>query len=1284
MKLKRCVATTLGTMHTLAVCFAVSAIVCWSPSALTEEASPRSPDETWAEAWKLIQQNRSVSKPTLPTYSWWITDPEMFELTRDVVTPHVPWAKPYGGSELRLVVIAPRWTQRTTVELEQRFDFATTPVMTKFAGTWSDSNSPGYAWLPQGSEAVTTATALAALQSKQVPDVIVIGVSSCSILPERVEQAIVEAVRCGSGLVLFHCSDITPRLQALLKQRTRAAIEDVKAVVDGIPLPGLPLPGQKEPRALVDGAATFYETDNGGRIVVVDYSAFPAENRCPLINCYLSPPWSDDDERVRDIHYEYYCSFGGRCILWAGRALPKIQLVGWPKLPREAETHHAQQAQVYGALSVTSLDRLPKGLVAEYVIRDNDGTVEHRQHLSVTSSGQIALPLPTLKSGGHFADVILRNAEGRSVDWGSSYFTSRSGADIISVSTDKKSYRLNDNIPLKIELAGRLDGAQLEVELRDTLGRLLWATRTPARKQVSLDASVTGALTIQCKVNATLKQGATVLAASSHDVLVRQPALPSGRFIYCAWTGINRSFVRRRVGEIMAAEGIQSGVTSGNIDLWASLNVRPVPYLMRIIGEESEPNSRIRKPCVTDPTYLEALSKTLKEQVEEYRHYSPLAYSLGDDVGMLPPDKDWCVSPTCLKDFRKYLAAQYGTVKALNASWGTNHTTFDEAVPLTLEEAIASGNVPAWADHRLYMDHLFVRLNSYAKSVIQSVDREVGVGFEAPLGDDSWSGYLWKSLLDTVDMMVPYPNAWKFDIARSFARPGTLFGGWYGGYAMYRNSDDARSYPWFLLFNGCNSYWFFSDYSTAGGGHPSEGLAPDLRVLPCLRTATEQVHRIQEGIDRLVLGADSQTDPVAVYFSRPSVHAGTVMSPIPMSDLDRTTQYLARKDQKWPRNIEANLRLLDDLGLSYRFVDRSEIVNGGLQKGKFELLVMPFVLAMSGDEAQAIRQFVESGGAVLSDIRPGMFDAHVKPLEQGQLDEMFGVVRQGSVHGPLEEQLPDWSSAGVSVESNDPMPVDSTVRAAGGDAGVLSSDEVPLFIRNIYGKGNTLLLNMSLQHYLLTLRPTGRGQEIRDGVRNWLDEIGITPDVRVECVGKDRRPISVRAFKYKSGTTPLLGILRSHKRVPDDPDAFLDRSPRPVLIHFGTHGYIYEVINRRSYGKGDRLQLQMPVATPFLFSVLPYRVMDVNVAVRQKDRTIRCEVNVVTSEGKPDRHVLRVRVVDAKGDRRPEYENVWVAPQGHTSGAFPLALDDPEGWWDIYVEDVVTGTVGRQQVKVGE
>jgi len=1217
----------------------------------------------------------------LPRYDPWIPDPELSELRPDVVTPHTPWARPYAGRSLKLVVIAPRWTQRATVELQQRFDFDASAVMTLFSHTWGDKNTPHYAWLKYGTEELTTERALAALRAVRRPDVIVIGWMSCPIIPTEVEQAILDAAAAGSGLVIFNPKKLSAKLDALIKQCRSADKGAVSAVVDGIPTGHLPPLKRQDPRSLIGQGVRFYHGEGGGRVVVVDYSPLPPVGPYRHVNCYLSPPGADEDKNVRDIHYDYYCSLAGRCILWAAKAMPEVRLTGWEKLPSRIETKDGEGG--LGALMVAPAGICPKGAVAELAIRDSDSTVEHRESITVSPDGRIELAVGQLKSGGHYADVILRDAGGRTLDWGSRYFESTSGAEITSITTEKKSYKLDQPLPIRITLAGDLSEVKLTAEVCDTYGRVVWSVTVGPKPEISFRADVSDALTSQCEVRATLSKAGVVLARRTRKILVRQPPPEPDRYIYGAWASANPSFVRRQAAKILAAQGIRTGILGGDMDEWASLNVQPAPYMTRYYPDNADGKGlMIRKPCLTDPAFLKKEEAKLRKNAEKYMHYSPPVYSLGDDQGMMLTKQDGCISATCLKAFRTYLARQYGSVEALNASWGTSYSSFDQAMPLSLEDALDKKQYPRWADHRMYMDELFVKIHRDAKSIIRTVDPEARVGFEGPLSDNSWYGYAWKELMETVDLMVPYPNAWKFDIVRSFAKSGLRFGGWYGGYGMYRNPDDTRFYPWFLLFSGCNSYWFFSHYGWSGGGHPAEGLAPDLRVLPCLRETTTQVRRIQAGIDRLVLGAERWTDAVAVYHSRPSVHASTIMPPVPLRDFNTDptwSHYIARPDMKWARNIEANLRLLDDMGLSYVFVDRRDIAAGALKKGKFRLLVMPLVQALSEAEAKAVKEFVKAGGTVLADVRPGWFDEHIKPLEKGRLNEVFGVKRKGSVIEPLQEEMVTLAGPKQKNGPRVPMPVDTTVSTQDGKAATVTGAGVPVFISNLYGKGRACLMNMSVQHYL-TLRAAGRGEGIRNVLASWLTEANITPDVNAQAVGDHKA--RVRIFKYRDGQALLVGLLRPHKRLLDEPEAFVDRSARPFTINFGRRGHIYDVINRKYHGRADRLELEVPVATAFLFAVLPYRVTGVTAEAGQTGRAVKIVPAVQVSEGKPGRHVIRLQVTDARGRKRPEYEQTVIVTNGRGSYTFKLALNDPDGEWTIDLEDVATGTRGKASIQI--
>jgi hypothetical protein len=158
--------------------------------------------------------------------------------------------------------------------------------------------------------------------------------------------------------------------------------------------------------------------------------------------------------------------------------------------------------------------------------------------------------------------------------------------------------------------------------------------------------------------------------------------------------------------------------------------------------------------------------------------------------------------------------------------------------------------------------------------------------------------------------------------------------------------------------------------------------------------------------------------------------------------------------------------------------------------------------------------------------------------------------------------------------------------------------------------------------------------------------------------------------------------LRSHKRLHDEPAAFADRAPHSFVVKFPESGHIYDVINRQYHGYADSLELEIPVATPFLLASLPYKVTSLNCDIRQNHRTITIDTSVMVSDGKPGRHIIYIRVTDSQNKRRPEYDLDIIATDGRGSHTFNLALNDLKGKWTIHLEDVASGRTHKQDILI--
>ena len=107
-----------------------------------------------------------------------------------------------------------------------------------------------------------------------------------------------------------------------------------------------------------------------------------------------------------------------------------------------------------------------------------------------------------------------------------------------------------------------------------------------------------------------------------------------------------------------------------------------------------------------------------------------------------------------------------------------------------------------------------------------------------------------------LDFLITYWSLEQLEQMRSFQRPESITGMWYGGYvwggfgsfsqskyAPQREEAFQRYTPWNLLLHGCNSAWWYIAY-----GSGETAVAPDMSVYPIFRQTMEEVREIKAGV----------------------------------------------------------------------------------------------------------------------------------------------------------------------------------------------------------------------------------------------------------------------------------------------------------------------------------------------------------------------------------------------------------------------------------------------------
>ena len=241
------------------------------------------------------------------------------EMTTQVATPHVLWAKPLAGGPLRVLLVGPRWRQRETVELAQRLEMQYDTFSFSDFDRVTDPELYLYgSYELYGYPRKTASTVLADLRHKLEArrDCLILSGFLSTLLPEDLRRAIFDRVRNGAGLVLVG----PPRelLQPLGKRLSRVRWQPDVVAVDRLPV--------LEKMAAAKQPIWSAFTLGRGRVLALNYATG---------NNLLTPALGIGDPEVAD-HYEDYQRLAIAAVLWAaGREVPAT--MRRPAVPRKPQ-----------------------------------------------------------------------------------------------------------------------------------------------------------------------------------------------------------------------------------------------------------------------------------------------------------------------------------------------------------------------------------------------------------------------------------------------------------------------------------------------------------------------------------------------------------------------------------------------------------------------------------------------------------------------------------------------------------------------------------------------------------------------------------------------------------------------------------------------------------------------------------------------------------------------------------------------------------------------------------
>jgi hypothetical protein len=423
-------------------------------------------------------------------------------------------------------------------------------------------------------------------------------------------------------------------------------------------------------------------------------------------------------------------------------------------------------------------------------------------------------------------------------------------------------------------------------------------------------------------------------------------------------------------------------------------------------AEPSDTSVFIREPSLSDPEWLARISTRLQDLVREQSRFHPLFYDLADEsgIGDLAAAWDADISAPSLAAMRAWLHTQYPSLPALNQQWGTRFEDWDQVVPELTDAALqrTDGNYSAWADFKAWMDVAFARAVRAGTDALHRADPNALAGLEGAQVP-GWGGYDYSLLAPAVDVMEIYDSGNALELARAF-NPHLI--------ALRTSFGDDSAEAWRHLLQGGRGtiVWDEGDTITKPDGSPQPRGQRLAALVASIREVAPQI-----------MASEPAFDPVAVLVSQASFRTQWLLDRRPggaaWSDRDAAREYI--EDNAWRAARRETLQRLLGIGIRPHLLSSSMLEAGALGRDGVRVLILPHAIALSDAEVQAIEAFAQSGGTVLADTEPGLFDGHSRLRAGAPLHDIARVpeamLRTGTIPGPgtLDGEAGLLAAAGV-------------------------------------------------------------------------------------------------------------------------------------------------------------------------------------------------------------------------------------------------------------------------------
>ncbi len=1129
---------------------------------------------------------------------WFVpTDPFSSEVELDhnvkseFVTPHTDWGSPWAQGPARvLFFVNGRGTAaREVIELGQRFDIDAQMV---FWGRLVDTSRDDWHGGEEGLQRIDR------LLGEEWDAFVFLGIKLENLTSER-QFRLLEAVANGAGLVISGYDE--PRV---FKTSNQLA-----------PLPASLATGPV-------GEAFKLREGRGLRL--------PAQ---PSIA--YAPGW--------EVEYDYWAARLGRAVLWAAGKEPQMALT----LERhEAET---QRADLPGR-PVTVQWAAPEAcnnLRLDVKLRRNDGW---EMALPAIRAGQLEgsaeVEVPLVRAGAYRVDVIARSDRGVE-DFGSVALNVISPRGVGVLELDQDWGEIGSYLRGKVSLSGEPGGAdeRLVVSLLDHRGReLMRDISGPVQGEGRFRFRIEPWLPMLVTVRASLVQGADEV--SSAWAFARVTRRNRDQFNFLIWdlpTGTLGPYAE----ESLARSGVTLQLGSGTPPPYvAANNIAWVPYTTHIYAKKGE--GGVMDPhCWNDEAQIQAYVDEIADKQVAARRHGVFVYSLGDEIAV----RGSCLSPHCLAAYQRYLQQEYGDIAALNASWGTQYTGFDQ-VQLSAPDddaentALQAGNFPRWFDRQAYQSYNFCKLCERFGESFRRIDPQALCGFEGAgrfKDGDDLDGFIRSNTF-----WSPYPGT-ADEVVRSIAPRNFPRSNWMG---YTKDADTLLLQYWRMLTRGSDAVWWWR-WEVLGRFHG--WLSPTFDPYPAVQEILRDTQTVREGLGDLLLASEMLDDGVGMMFSHASAYACKVQHSPSYGSYEG-------EHNAWHSAIR-------ELGLNFRYFTDRQMRLGEAELERFKIIILANTQAIGPVEADMLREYVRAGGVLIADVRPGIYDGHLKPLQSGVLDDVFGVKRVEFVDAVNTAAQINGALGAVDVDLTlETVRVDAGIEAAGAQS-LGAAGETPVMLVNSFGQGKAVLLNMAMGSYP-GLSSDTTPEAAAEAVRGLFALADVRPAVVLRN-GDGQRLRNVEVTRWRNGDIELVSVFRQ-RGVAEEAQ---------LELHGGQR--LFDIKDRRDLGHKRSYQVQITPYRARFYAASVQPIAGVTVTADKSTVAPGEVAQVRVSFPKADgTRAAYLRVKQPNGQSAEWLEQVVVAGSEPVSVQLPMAYNDPEGTWTISADELCSDRSGGCRLNV--